>query len=79
MKPNVSTLERAFEPADSGLFSTVAAIKIKLAREGYRHELIEGSELVKQLVAAMTKASHRPATARRSHSKRKGGVSPPVD
>ena len=60
MKPNVSTLERAFELAATGLFSTVTKIRLRLAREGYQHEQIEGPELAKQLVA-MTKASHRPA------------------
>ena len=61
MKPNVSTLERAFELAATGLFSTVTEIRLRLAREGYQQEQIEGPELAKQLVAAMTKASHRPA------------------
>ena len=59
MEPNVSTLERAFQLAATGLFSTVTEIKLKLAREGYRHELIEGPELTKQLLVAMTKAAAR--------------------
>ena len=78
MKPNVSTLERAFELAATGL-SAVTEIRLQLAREGYQYEQVQGAELAKQLVAAMTKASPRPARASRSHAKRKGGVSPPVD
>jgi hypothetical protein len=56
MEPNVSTLERAFYLAATGRFATVTEIKLKLAREGYRHELVEGPELTKQLLSAMTKA-----------------------
>ena len=74
MKPNVSTLERAFELAATGLFSTVTEIRLQLAREGYQYEQVQGPELAKQLVAAMTKASQRPASARRSHSISKGGA-----
>ena len=73
MKPNISTLERAFELAATGLFSTVTEIKLRLAREGYQFEQVEGPELAKQLVAAMTKARCGPASARRSHTKRKAG------
>ena len=62
MKPNVSTLERAFELAATGLFSTVTEIRLQLAREGYQYEQVQGPELAKQLVAAMTKASQRPAS-----------------
>ena len=54
MEPNVSTLERAFYLAGTGLFSTVTEIKLRLAREGYRQEMVEGLELTKQLMAAMT-------------------------
>ena len=56
MDPNVSTLERAFQLAATGLFSTVSEIKLKLMREGYRYELVEGPLLTKQLLAAITKA-----------------------
>ena len=62
MKPNVSTLEPAFELAATGLFSTVTEIKLQSAREGYRYEQVQGPELAKQLMAAMTKASRRPNT-----------------
>jgi hypothetical protein len=56
MKPNTSTLERAFELAGSGL---VSEIKRQLSREGYSYRLVHGRELSKQLVAAMTKARAR--------------------
>ena len=45
MKPNISTLERAFELAATGLFSTVTEIKLRLAREGYQFEQVEGRNL----------------------------------
>ena len=58
MEPNVSTLERAFQLAATGLFSTVSEIKLKLMREGYRYELVEGPLLTKRRVS--TKAKHYP-------------------
>ena len=72
MKPNVSPLERAFELAASGRYSTVSEIRLKLMREGYYYEQVEGPELSKQLVAAITTARGGRATASASHSK-KGG------
>ena len=59
MEPNISTLERAFQLAATGLFSTVSEIKLKLMHEGYRYEQVEGPELSKQLSAAITKARGR--------------------
>jgi len=56
MDPNVSTLERAFQLAATGRYLTVTEIKLALSREGYRHELVDGPELSKQLVAVITKA-----------------------
>jgi hypothetical protein len=56
MEPNVSTIERAFQLAATGRFLTVTEIKLQLSREGYRHELVDGPELSRQLIAAMTKA-----------------------
>jgi hypothetical protein len=56
MDPNVSTLERAFQLAATGRYLTVTEIKLQLSREGYRHELVNGPALAKQLLAAMTKA-----------------------
>ena len=56
MDPNVSTLERAFQLAATGRYLTVSEIKLALSREGYRHEIVDGPELSKQLVAIMTKA-----------------------
>ena len=72
MKPNVSPLERAFELAATGLFSTVSEIKLKLMREGYFYEQVDGPELARQLVAVMANARNGPARSTRPHTK-KGG------
>jgi hypothetical protein len=56
MEPNISAVERAFQLAASGRYLTVSEIKSTLAREGYRHQLVEGRQLAKQLVAVITKA-----------------------
>ena len=56
MDSNVSTLERAFQLAATGRYLTVTEIKLQLSREGYRHELVDGPTLAKQLLAAMAKA-----------------------
>ena len=56
MKPNTSTLERAFELAGSGLYPTVSAIRLQLSREGYRYRVVHGRELKSQLAVAITKA-----------------------
>ena len=68
MEPNVSTLERAFDLAATGLFSTVTEIRLRLAREGYRPELVERPELIKQLTLAMTeaRAARRPSKRKRA-------------
>ena len=62
MEPNVSAVERAFQLAASGRFLTVGEIKLTLAREGYRPELVEGRHLAKQLLAVITKARAERAT-----------------
>ena len=53
-----SVLERAFELADSGEFSTVTELKLMLAREGYRGlgPLMQGKSLRDQLKARMKRA-----------------------
>ena len=56
MDSNVSTLERAFQLAATGRYLTVTEIKLQLSREGYRHELVDGPTLAKQLLATMAKA-----------------------
>jgi hypothetical protein len=61
MKPNISTLERAFQLAASGLFSTVAQIKLRLMHEGYKQEQIQGPALAKQLRVTMSKARVSPS------------------
>jgi len=54
--PRLSQLERAFELARSGRFSTVAEIKRKLREEGYMDDQVEGPVLFGQLNSLMKKA-----------------------
>ena len=54
----VSAIERAFELAATGRFATVTEIKLRLAREGYRHEQVEGPALAKQITAIIENARH---------------------
>ena len=49
MDPNMTTIERAFELAKSGKYTSVAEIKQKLQNEGYSLVQLEGRELAKQL------------------------------
>jgi hypothetical protein len=44
-----SPLERAFQLAKSGKYSTVTAIKEQLAREGYSAGQVDGPHLMQQL------------------------------
>jgi hypothetical protein len=54
MRP--STLERAFELAESGLFVTVTELRSRLSAESYFTEEICGPVLCKQLLSIMAKA-----------------------
>jgi hypothetical protein len=58
MKPNVSTIERAFEIANSGEVQEVADIVRMLKSEGYNERQIEGRQLRDQLKEGI-KASAR--------------------
>jgi len=49
MKPNVNTLERAFELARSGQFDSIEQIKVRLHQEGYSRALVAGKYLSAQL------------------------------
>jgi len=49
MKPNVNSLERAFELARTGEFSSVAHIRAQLHKEGYRTTFVVGKYLAAQL------------------------------
>jgi hypothetical protein len=49
MKPNVNSLERAFELARTGAFASVDDIKGQLHREGYSFESVVGKHLSAQL------------------------------
>ena len=56
MQPNLSPIERAFQLAATGRYSTVSEIKLQLAREGYQQEQVEGRQLAKQIVEIIVKA-----------------------
>jgi hypothetical protein len=53
MKPNVSALERAFELARTGRFTTIDDLKRKLRDEGYPLGQLVGPYLLKQLQQVM--------------------------
>ena len=57
MQPNQTVLERAFELAKSGEYSTVNIIKGKLKAEGYSLEQVDGKALTTQLRALMKDAA----------------------
>lgn len=56
MEANKSPLERAFELARSGQFSTVSALVQRLSWEGYSASQVEGPQLKKQLNAIIQAA-----------------------
>ncbi len=56
MKPHTTSLERAFQLAESGQFVTLDNIRIKLKNEGYDIRQMEGRSLLKQLSQIMQKA-----------------------
>ena len=64
MDPNRSVFERAFDLAASGRFLTVSEIRLRLHREGYREELIQGPILAKQLLDAIEQARADRATSK---------------
>lgn len=49
MKPGISAIERAFDLARSGKFSTLAEIKQAIKREGYAADQLQGPMLARQL------------------------------
>jgi hypothetical protein len=57
MKPNVTSLERAFELAASGRYPTVTDVCNKLGAEGYHAAQVSGPLLRKQLLAVITKVN----------------------
>ena len=56
MQPNVSALERAFELARSGQYSSVDDVKRGLSSEGYSTAQITGRGLSRQLLALIRDA-----------------------
>ena len=57
MQPNQTMVERAFELAKSGEYSTVNVIKGKLKAEGYPLDQVDGKALTAQLRALMRDAA----------------------
>ena len=53
MKPYVSPIERAFELAQTGRFTTVSEIRQRLRDEGYVTDSIVGLHLCNQLKSAI--------------------------
>lgn len=49
MKLNTTAMERAFELAKTGIYSSCSEIKLILTREGYGAEQIQGPALLRQL------------------------------
>ena len=62
MKPNVNSLERAFELARAGTFESVDDIKGQLHQEGYSSKSIVGKHLSAQL-RDLIRLSHREGIA----------------
>jgi len=59
MEQNKTVLERSFELARSGEFTTVETIRRRLSQEGYMTEQLKGRELNKQLQVLMRAAKAR--------------------
>ena len=59
MKIHVTALERAFQLASSGLYSTPEEIKRKLNAEGYYGNHLTGPQLIKQLRAKIEAARNK--------------------
>jgi hypothetical protein len=56
MDPNTTALERAFQLAKSGAFTSVHAIKQQLSAEGFAAAQVTGKSLAKQLNALIKAA-----------------------
>jgi hypothetical protein len=56
MKNGVTTLERAFQLANSGQVTRLVELRVALAAEGHDPKQLEGPLLRKQLLAAFRKA-----------------------
>jgi hypothetical protein len=72
MKPNVTSLERAFELAASGRYPTVTDVCNKLGAEGYNAAQVSGPLLRKQLLAVITKVNDNAEAANATESSRSG-------
>jgi hypothetical protein len=56
MDPNVTSLERAFQLARTGLYSSVEEIKKQLRAEGFSTAQVTGGTLSRQLKALIREA-----------------------
>jgi hypothetical protein len=64
MKDGVSTVERAFQLAESGQVAGLAELRTALSAEDYDPKQIQGTLLRKQLMAAIKKAKQASASER---------------
>jgi hypothetical protein len=64
MKNGVTTLERAFQLANSGQVTRLEELRVALAAEGLDPKQLEGPLLRKQLLAAFRKAKQASPTKR---------------
>ena len=60
MDQNKTAIERAFELAQSGTVTSVAAVKRTVVLEGYRVSQLEGRSLTRQLNALIRLAAEAP-------------------
>ena len=63
MKPYVTSIERAFELAATGRFTTVSEVRDRLRNEGYTTDCIVGLNLCNQLKSSIRKTlqqQHKP-------------------
>ena len=63
MSFRMSTLERAFQLAESGLAQSTGALRVMLRREGYEPRQIEGRSLIRQLKAIIDAVAARDRSA----------------
>jgi hypothetical protein len=75
MKVNVSSIERAFQLAETARYTTVTEVKLRLHAEGYLDDQIEGPLLYRQLADVMSKAhaAHHPYSQRMPDGRDRNG------
>ena len=63
MSFRMSSLERAFQLAESGLAESTGALRVMLKKEGYEPRQLEGRSLIRQLKAIIDAVAARERTA----------------